>query len=264
MRGSVLKKPVLEAPVRLCCFPYAGGRAASFAGWQRRLRPVAEVIPVEYPGRGRRYGDRPIDSMSLLVADLANELQPILSRRFVFFGHSMGALVSFELTRELRRRGMSQPDLLILSGARAPQTRDGEKKSRMTDKEFVEMLKRHGATPPQVLSDEELLSCVLPILRSDFTACEYSHNHEEPLNMNFTVFGGTEDDEVQLEHLQGWRVHTHRRTSVSLFPGNHFFVRQAETMVLDAVYREVLNLLRGDWEVRSGRPVELINSRVAT
>ncbi|MCX6626110.1 MAG: thioesterase domain-containing protein, partial [Candidatus Solibacter sp.] len=99
---------------RLFCFPHAGGGAGQpldLSGWA--------AIPVRLPGRESRLAEAPFERMGPLVAALADNIDSYLDRPFAFFGHSMGAVVAFELARELRRRSRPLPMMLIASGARA-------------------------------------------------------------------------------------------------------------------------------------------------
>src|SRR5215813_6559063 len=99
-----LKQPQQPASCRMFCFPYAGGRASFYTRWTGRLARIVEVVPVEYPGRSRKLQESLITSMSQLVESLLSELAPQMTQPFVFFGHSMGAFVAFEIAYELRRQ----------------------------------------------------------------------------------------------------------------------------------------------------------------
>lgn len=102
-------RPKPQAKLRLFCFHYAGGGALSFRSWSDSLPPAVEVCAIELPGRGSRLLEPPFTQLELLIQELTRILLPWLDKPFAFFGHSMGALVSFELARILRKEyGLSR------------------------------------------------------------------------------------------------------------------------------------------------------------
>jgi surfactin synthase thioesterase subunit len=187
-----------------------------------------DVCPVQLPGRERRISQKPYTAMQPLVEELAGVLRPYLDVPFAFFGHSMGALISFELARELRRTGAELPRWLFLSGARAPQVPSREPPIHdLPDAEFIQEIRQLNGTPAEVLEEPELLEMYLPLLRADVGLCErYTLAEEAPLEVPFSVYGGEQDADVLPEDLAAWRTHTTRRTQLRSFPGDHFFLAQ--------------------------------------
>src|SRR5581483_6298697 len=116
-----------EASLRLFCFPYAGGGASIFYTWLSTLPPGVDVCPVQIPGREHRLREVPFTRLSELVRAIRQALVPYLDRPFVFYGHSMGGLLGFELTRLLRQQGDRLPLHFFVSGCRGPQVIDQEK-----------------------------------------------------------------------------------------------------------------------------------------
>lgn len=108
------------AKIRLFCFPYAGGSSLIFRTWEEALGPTIAVCPAHLPGRGRRLSEKPYTSAHTLVEAVADAIISHLDLPFAFFGHSMGALISFELARHLRRLNRPSPVHLFLSGRAAP------------------------------------------------------------------------------------------------------------------------------------------------
>jgi pyochelin biosynthesis protein PchC len=102
--------------VSLFCFPHAGGAASYFRGWPAGLAPGIEVLAVQYPGRE----DRAVEPCLTTVADLADQIQaalgPSLPGTFAFFGHSMGAILAFEVARRIAREQGRGPAHLFVSG----------------------------------------------------------------------------------------------------------------------------------------------------
>jgi surfactin synthase thioesterase subunit len=223
---------------RLFCFPYAGGGTGAFAGWRRRL---PAVCPVLLPGRESRSAEAPFDRMEPLVEALAAAIAPYLDRAFAFFGHSMGAAVAFELTRELRRSSLPQPGLLIASAARAPQfRRDYTPPPAPSDEQFLAELRRLEGFPADALDDQALLAAILPALRADAALYRnYVYAAGAPLACPIRAYGGSADPNVLPEHLNGWAGETTASFAVRLFPGGHFFLHAEKQDVLGALAEDV-------------------------
>jgi surfactin synthase thioesterase subunit len=227
-------KPNPAARVRLFCFPYAGGSAAIFRNWHKHLPPYIEVCPVQLPGRGSHMMGSPFSSLTPLIEPLARALRPYLDKPFALFGHSMGAVISFELARYLRKRFLPQPLHLFASGRTAPQIpEEGPFDYDLPEPEFIQKLRDLNGTPREVFEHPELMELMIPLLRADFALIQtYVYSPEAPLNIPLTVFGGTEDLEVSQEHLEAWREQTSSSFTLRMLPGDHFFVLNAESHLL--------------------------------
>jgi medium-chain acyl-[acyl-carrier-protein] hydrolase len=230
--------------VRLFCFPYAGGGASAFRAWPTHLGVGIEVCAVQLPGRETRIREAPFDRLSALTPVLAEGLLPHLRPPFAFFGHSMGALIAFEVARWLRANGAPQPGALLVAGHAAPHLESPRPKlHRLPDAEFISELRRYRGTPEVVLQSRELLDIFLPTLRADFALFEtYRHEQGAPLSYTISAFGGRFDGEVGVYELEAWREHTSAAFRVRYFPGDHFFVHTAQAELLRAVSEELAPL----------------------
>ena len=238
------RKPSPQARLRLFCFPYAGGGASLFRTWSDGLPADVEVCPVQLPGRGTRLLEPPFTRLSPLIQALTEAIFPLLDKPFVFFGHSLGALISFELARHLRKEYAVNPVRLFISADRAPQipNRDPPTHS-LPEGEFLAQLRRLNGTPREVLEDEELRQIMLPLLRADFAVYEtYEYSTEPPLNCPISAFGGLQDHRVSRGDLEAWRDQTNVSFSLRMFPGDHFFLNTTQPVLLRALSQE----LRGD------------------
>jgi len=152
--------------------------------------------------------ERPFTQLSPLIETLAQALAPLLDKPFAFFGHSLGALVSFELVRRIRRQYGVHPVRLFVSAGRAPQIpHRGRPIHTLPDKEFLMELRRLNGTPSELLGHEELMEIMLPVLRADFAVYEtYLYSTEPPLNCPISAFGGLQDHEVSDSDLEAWRA----------------------------------------------------------
>ncbi|MBX3328841.1 MAG: thioesterase [Nitrospira sp.] len=243
----ITPRPVTSG-MRLICFPYAGGGASVFRSWaDSEFLTDVEVCAVQLPGRETRMTEPPVGDVRRLVSMLCEALEPYLDRPFVFFGHSIGALVSFELVRELRRTRGIEPSYLFVSGCPAPHLTDSERICDLPEDEFLERVGRFNGTPPEVLNHPELMQLMLPALRADFSLRDrYVYREEPPLDCPIIAFGGMSDKHVNGVVLGSWRQHTRERFQLWLFQGDHFFLRSAQGPLLEVLssalsrYREVV------------------------
>jgi surfactin synthase thioesterase subunit len=216
--------PDNEAKMRLFCFSYAGGTASSFRKWPEYMTDDIEICAIQLPGRENRLKDPVIKSLDAVMAQLVDELIPYMDRPFAFYGHSMGTLIAFELTRELRRRRLTGPVQLLVSGRCAPQVVDPDLQlHQLPDNEFIEGLRKYNGTPEAVLNDRQLMAFLIPLLRADFTVCEtYQYVPEPPLDCPIFAFAGV--NEISSQYLQGWQHQTTSDFESKLYPGGHFFI----------------------------------------
>jgi medium-chain acyl-[acyl-carrier-protein] hydrolase len=166
---------------------------------------------------------------------------------FAFFGHSLGALLGFEMARLLRRKGGPRPLCLLVSGCRAPHVPDTRAPiHELPEPEFLEELRHLNGSPPEALEHAELMQMLLPCLRADFeTYATYVYEHEPPLDCPIHAFGGQNDVEVPPEALAAWGEQTGAAFSLRLLPGDHFFVNTARSLLLELLSRELRQIVVG-------------------
>lgn len=239
------RKPNARAQLRLFCFPYAGGGASLFRTWANDLPPEIDVWPVQLPGRESRMREAPFWRVRPLVAALASALWPHLAMPFAIFGHSMGALVAFELARYLRRQQGPRPVYLFVAGFRAPQIPDPHPMyHQLPDDGFVAKLRDLEGTPEEVFQHAELMQLLLPVLRADFAVAEtYVYTPEEPLECPITIFGGIQDHEARQAALAAWCTQTRASCNLHMLPGGHFFLQTAKTSLLQTIAEDLRPIL---------------------
>jgi medium-chain acyl-[acyl-carrier-protein] hydrolase len=239
-------KPNRKAKLRLFCFPYAGGGALTFRTWPASLPPDIEVCSIHLPGHESRLREPAFDRLAPLVDALMPELVPFMDRPFAFFGHSMGALIGFEVASRLRSSNAPPPEQMFVSGRRAPQLPTSERRTfELPEPEFIEELRRLNGTPHEVLEHPELLQLMLPILRADFAICQdYFYVPDQPFAFPITALGGLEDHEVTRNHLQAWREQTSGAFKLRMFEGDHFFLISSARLLFQLLSDELAGLLR--------------------
>ena len=241
-----VSRPRPAARLRLICLPAAGGGASRYRGWPAHLPDDVEVVSVQLPGREDRFNETPFESMKQVVDELLDGLANYLGAPFALFGHSMGALIAFELVRRMRPRNL-QPVHLFASGCRAPDLPSRSPNwHTLSDREFIAAVGKLGGIPPELLAEKQFLNEMLPMLRSDCTLVEtYVFRPQLPLSCPVTAFGGLQDQEVFPEDVRAWSSHTTGPFRVHLLPGDHFFVNSARSDVLRLLASE-LNLAGAD------------------
>ncbi len=233
-----------RARLRMFCFPYAGGGASAYRGWGASLPQEIEVCPVQLPGREGRLREPPFTRSEEMITAIADALAPWLDLPFVFFGHSMGGMIGFELTRELRRRGRILPLHLFVAGRRAPQlpARD-EPILDLPEPEFIERLRELDGTPEEVLQHAELMKLLIPLLRADFAVNEtYEYAEEPPIDIGISAFGGLSDVDVSRDDVEAWSVQTRGRFRMRMMPGGHFFLHTQKDLILESVARDLAEI----------------------
>jgi surfactin synthase thioesterase subunit/glycosyltransferase involved in cell wall biosynthesis len=225
----------------LFCFPYAGGGAMAYRAWRDSL-PELAVVAARLPGRESRLGEPPIPSMTEVVETLGAEILPRLtSGPFAFFGHSMGAIIAFELARWLRARGHAGPKSLHVSAARPPVFRlDWTPGPEPEEAEFLQELRRLEGMPRDVLENPELMRVALPAIRADAALYrQYRYQPTEPLDTPVFAYGGESDPNIRPEHLSRWAEVTSGPLALRMFPGGHFFIQSATREFLQALQQDL-------------------------
>jgi medium-chain acyl-[acyl-carrier-protein] hydrolase len=233
----LVREAIVASPVcRLFCFPYAGGNSTIYRGWQAALGSGIEVVSVEPPGRGKRFLEAPISDLKVLIGEMIKELPALMTVPSIFFGHSNGALMCYELAHELRRQGMPMPLHLILSAKQPPHIPDDKNLHNLPTAELLEELKALNGTPPEILAHAELMEIVLPLLRADFSLGEtYQHGTKVPLDCQMTLLGGTDDPDLSIEELAEWEPYGMHEATVHALKGDHFFIHACREEVLQIV-----------------------------
>jgi medium-chain acyl-[acyl-carrier-protein] hydrolase len=231
--------------IKLFCFPYAGGSALIYKKWKAFFDHRIELCPIELAGRGTRIIESLYGSCEEAVEDLYGIIKPeIASSPYALFGHSMGAMLAYELARKIRKTGRNPPAHLFFSGRAAPHIpMEEEKKYHLLSQEtFEKKVLELGGTPPEFFQHPQLTEMFLPLLRHDFrlAATDFDFEIIAPFDCDITVFLGKEED-MAPEQADGWKRHTHGVCSIHYFDGGHFFINQSGPAISRLIGKTLLD-----------------------
>lgn len=223
--------------IRLFCFPYAGGGSVVFREWYNKLPPEIEMYVAQLPGRESRFSEELPNSIDGILHYLKRDIQPYIHEPFAFFGHSMGALIAYELSRTLMKEQNKQPLRLFVSGKSAPHLKSNRPPLyNLPKNEFIKELTNFNGTPKEIINNEEVMSYFEPKLRRDFEVCDtYKYINNGLLSCPITIYGGIDDDMVSNNELEAWGDLTKNYYKVHLFKGDHFFIYNNLSFIIDSI-----------------------------
>lgn len=238
--------PRRESPasLRLFGFPFAGGAASFFRPWAFEMPKTIEFCAIQYPGRESRIIEPAFTRLTLMVQTLAPIILPLLQTPFAFFGHSMGALISFELVHQLRHLRAPLPVALIISGCPAPQIPKHKSPIHLLPSdEFLRSVSEFNGAPSGAFLEKELVELMQPTLRADFELYEtYVYADKPPLDCPILACGGIQDRHVSANDLEAWREQTSNLFTLRMFSGDHFFLQRARPLLLLTITQELARL----------------------
>ncbi|WP_157195581.1 SDR family NAD(P)-dependent oxidoreductase, partial [Nocardia tenerifensis] len=238
------------ASLRVFALPFVGGGASVFTPWPNFLPETVEVVGIQYPGREDRVNEVPIDSMPEFIEQLADAMLPHLDRTFAIYGHSMGSLLAYELTKYLEQQYSEIPLKLIIGGWPSPalvesyvrnlkHIRDGFDMDRESDGRVLQVLRDNNLLEIPI-EDEASVKPMMPAVRADLKMLgDYRFEHGVVLRAPITVLRGAEDHLFEVDQLQGWEKLTSGRFTLTTVPGGHLFIQNPSAQVMRTVADEL-------------------------
>ncbi|MDQ0175270.1 thioesterase II family protein [Bacillus chungangensis] len=231
--------------IKLFCIPYAGGSAVVYSKWKKLINPLIELKEIELPGRGYKMKEPLLDNMPEMVENIFKEMKNEIKPPYALFGHSMGALITYELYKKLKKAGYPAPVHMFISGKKSPQVAIKDLKLyHLPEDEFIDHILKYNGTNESVFKNKELASLFIPILRADFKIVEtYKFDHtDDRLDCDISVFGGTEDRTVDWDDLLQWQEVAKKKCNFYSFKGGHFFINEHTEEVVNQINRIINNI----------------------
>ncbi|WP_328847622.1 thioesterase II family protein [Streptomyces sp. NBC_00258] len=225
-------------PFSLVCLPFAGSGAGFYRAWGPLPVEGGRVLPVQLPGREERFLDDPFEDVQEAVAGLTPRLveEAGADASIVLFGHSLGAVLAYEIARELERTGYRGLRHLYVSGAPGPGNGRTERATGLADNEFLDRVREFAGYRHQALDEPELLEILLPLLRADVAMHEnYKPSSSEPLTVPVTALRGADDTLVSREQAHEWASVTVGGFAYLELPGGHMYLADAPGPLLHAI-----------------------------
>lgn len=230
--------------VDLICFPFAGAGASIFYPWEKLLHPNINLYGFQAPGREDRIGENIITDLKELTNQACNELSKVLKNPFVLFGHSLGAVIAFEIAKKLADSGIN-PKFLIVSGRQPPHLRLRMPHiSDLDDDALIDGLLKLQGTDPEILEHPTLLELFLPIIRGDFMIGERYRSEPSDSKLNCPIIAILTADDHWVNHaeIQEWAIFTTKSFAIETFPGDHFYVKNAYKPLTNFLNKKLLEI----------------------
>ncbi|MBT2323912.1 cytochrome P450 [Variovorax paradoxus] len=234
----------VEKAAHLFCFPHAGGSASSFAAWRKCLPPAVGLHRGELPKRSREASHRLGGRVQDLIPGLAEGVECALAAAvgaptYVLYGHSLGALVAYELAHHLKQRGVGEPAALFVSGRRAPAC--ALRYAPLCDlprEMLIAELKRFKGMPDPILAHPHWFDAMQEDLREELALSDfYAYTPRPPLTCPLYAFKGADDPILDDDELAAWRSETDGTFTMDVVSGAHFFDAQGLAHVQHAIVR---------------------------
>jgi surfactin synthase thioesterase subunit len=215
-----------DPSLRLFCFPFAGSSASIFRSWIDELPEEVEVLAIQLPGRENRMREQCMRDMDEIIGKLELEIHSCLDLPFVFFGHSLGSLIAYELLYRLEASGRYRAEMFFASGSPAPHTfLSRAEPRRLTQDQILLDLRKISPTHSLILDDRKVLALMLPRLQADFEIyTNYRYRETAPLQCPIVAIRGATDDYISRQSQLEWKRHTDRQFSFHTIPGPHLFM----------------------------------------
>ena len=228
--------------LNLFCLPFAGGNKYSYREYAEKASSFLNIVPLDYPGRGSRIKEPLVEDIDALVDDVYEQVSKKVGQGdYAIYGHSLGGLVAYLLTRKLVENNYKSPLHLFITGTTGPSaiSRGEKKRHLLPRKEFLEEMKGLGGIPDEILENEEWLYYFEPILRADFKASEnYVYEDEDPLKIPMTVITGSEED-MEIADIHVWQKETNCLIDFRQMPGNHFFIFKYPRAIVEIISKKL-------------------------
>ena len=224
--------------IPLLCFPFAGAGASFFRPWKDLVRGRFEVMPIQLPGREKRFVEEPYrDVAQAIEGVLPDVLKQIEGYpRVAIFGHSMGAILAYELARRLVETAAVGVELLVVSGSPGPWHGREQRATGLDDEAFLARVREFAGYSHAALSNPDMRAMLLPVFRADVELHEnYQPSSDQPLAVPILSVRGASDEIVSAKQIAQWQQATNESFSVVELSGGHMYLTETPAQLLDVI-----------------------------
>lgn len=229
--------------MQLFLLHFAGGSCYSFDFLREALQETLEFLPLELPGRGKRFHEALLKSKEAAIEDYCNQIKALRNEGpYIVFGHSMGATLGLSVSDKMEKSG-DPPEALIVSGNAGPGILRKKREvpfHLLPDVEFKEVLKELGGVPEEVLANRELFDFFSPIMRADFEVLNSTFT-EKKIRLNTSVYALMGDKEEHSDQIANWKNFTTSNFNSKVLKGNHFFIHDHKKE-LTSIIRQIATI----------------------
>ncbi|MBP2478954.1 surfactin synthase thioesterase subunit [Crossiella equi] len=222
----------------LLCLPFAGAGASFYRPWTRLAGEGLTVLPVQLPGRERLIDEPPYQDVASATEGLLVQARRLLgdTTRVALFGHSLGAVLAYELAHRLAAEPGLAVVRLFASGSPAPANQRQHRATGLSDEDFLQRVEEFAGYRHEALEDEEMREMILPTLRADVAMHEnYVPTTDTPLPAPITAVRGLADTLVSTEEAAGWGKVTTVDFDLHEVPGGHMYLTGSAPALLDHI-----------------------------
>lgn len=228
--------------IKIIALPFSGGNIYSYDVFRKNISDNFDWITYELPGRGNRISEDFLSDVNSVVDDILEKMSSTIGKfNYVIYGHSLGALLGYELTKRIRLLNLPPPLFLFFTGRGSPAIYDRETIADLPEERFWTRVSAMGGTSSAILESKELKLFLAPILRSDFKISEnYSYEQmSQPLSIPVFIGIGNEeligDEKIKWEHLLKWQETTSKDINVDFYIGDHFFIFKHTNQIIKKI-----------------------------
>lgn len=223
-----------QAPIPLICLPFAGAGPSFFKDWVP-LTNSFEIVAPQLPGREKRFLEEPYRDVTQAITGIMPEVLELIRKRdrVMIFGHSLGAVLAFELAYRLAGERNIYVEHLVVSGSPGPWTPRQRRATGLDDQGFLDQVQEFAGYDHPALNDADMREMLLPLLRADVEMHEsYYPPEDRVLDVPILSVRGAHDELVNREEAAQWLGATTMPLQLVEIPGGHMYLTQAPEKLL--------------------------------
>ncbi|HGD2994933.1 TPA: thioesterase II family protein [Streptococcus agalactiae] len=228
-----------KSSIKLLLLPYAGGSALFYTHWEKYLKENIEIIPIEFPGRGLRFKEKPCDKISDLIDSIWDTVErEIKNQRYVIFGYCVGTIVLYELFRRIRKNKLTEPEHCFICAYSPPNLiKNVVDEKNISEEELLLEWCTKSRISRELLEEKSYLKIFYDVWKLDRKMVNnYLFKGDiELFNCNITLISGDEDFALCQKDIECWKDFTRGSVENIVVKGSHDFLKTNEKSVVKII-----------------------------